>query len=415
MQQMQAYKFEIMPIGEQERNMRRYAGACRFVFNKALAWQIEAYDKDNTVNFSYAKLANLLPVWKKEFVWLCESPSQTLQQVLKDLERGYKNFFAKRAKFPKFKKRGKSDSFRFPQGCELDEANARIRLPKLGWMRYRKSRDILGEVKNVTLSKVRDKWFMSVQTEREVKDPIPKATSSIGIDMGIKRFATMSDGTFIKPLSSFKKHEERLRRYQRRMSRKVKGSSNWKKAKAKVAKIHADIANSRKDFLHKATTAIANAHSLVCIEDLKIKNMSKSAKGTHAKNGTNVAAKRGLNKAILDQGWGEFRRQLEYKLKWRGGWLVAVDPKYTSRTCPACFHESKDNRTTQAKFKCVDCGYDNNADVVGALNVLARGHRGLACGEDVRRAKVIKPKRAASMKQEPTRSDYAGSNPCIAQ
>jgi putative transposase len=233
MQQMQAYKFEIMPIGEQERNMRRYAGACRFVFNKALAWQIDAYAKDNTINFSYAKLSNLIPAWKKEFVWLRESPSQTLQQVLKDLERGYKNFFAKRAKFPKFKQRGKSDSFRFPQGCELDEANARIRLPKLGWMRYRKSRDILGEVKNVTVSKVRDKWFMSVQTEREVKDPIPEATSSIGIDMGIKRFATMSDGTFIKPLSSFKKHEERLRRYQRRMSRKVKGSSNWKKAEGK--------------------------------------------------------------------------------------------------------------------------------------------------------------------------------------
>ena len=242
---------------------------------------------------------------------------------------------------------------------------------------------------------------MSVQTEREVDAPLPKASTSVGIDLGITRFATMSDGTFIEPLSSFKRHEVRLRRYQRRMSRKVKFSSNWRKAKAKVTKCHSDIANARKDYLHKTTTAIAKANALVCIEDLQVRNMSKSASGTQEQKGKNVAAKSGLNKAILDQGWFEFRRQLEYKLTWRGGWLVAVDPKYTSRTCPACLHESKDNRMTQAKFECVDCGYANNADVVGAMNILARGHRVLACGEDVRRTKVVKPRRAASAKQEP--------------
>jgi len=409
MQRLQAYKFELMPIGEQERNMRRYAGACRFVFNKALAWQTDQYAKDNAFKFSYTQLANLLPAWKKEFAWLCESPSQTLQQALKDLERSYKNFFAKRAKHPRFKKRGHSASFRFPQGCVLDEANARIKLPKLGWVRYRKSRSVLGEVKNVTVSQSCGKWFMSVQTEREVQDPIPQATTAIGIDMGITRFATMSDGAFIAPLSSFKRHEARLRRYQRRMSRKVKFSSNWKKAKAKVTQCHSDIANARRDYLHKTTTAIAKAHALVCIEDLMVKNMSASASGTQDAPGKKVAAKRGLNKSILDQGWFEFRRQLEYKLQWTGGLLVAVDPKYTSRTCPACAHESKDNRTTQAKFECVDCGYENNADVVGALNVLARGHRVLACGEDIRRAKVARPRRAASVKQEPTEATMRGA------
>ena len=260
---------------------------------------------------------------------------------------------------------------------------------------------MLGVVKNVTLSQRGSKWFMSVQTEREIQDPIPQATLAIGIDVGISRLATMSDGTFIEPLSSFKRHEVRLRRYQRRMSRKVKFSSNWRKAKAKVTKCHSDIANARKDYLHKTTTAIAKANALVCIEDLQVRNMSKSASGTLGQKGTNVAAKSGLNKAILDQGWFEFRRQLEYKLRWRGGWLVAVDPKYTSRTCPACLHECKDNRMTQAKFACLACGYANNADVVGAMNILARGHRVLACGEDVRRTKVVKPRRAASEKQEP--------------
>lgn len=135
--------------------------------------------------------------------------------------------------------------------------------------------------------------------------PIPQATLAIGIDVGISRLAKMSDGTFIEPQSSFKRHEVRLRRYQRRMSRKVKFSSNWRKAKAKVTKCHSDIANARKDYLHKTTTAIARANALVCIEDLQVRNMFKSASGTQEQKDTNVAAKSGLNKAILDQGWFE--------------------------------------------------------------------------------------------------------------
>lgn len=402
MQRLQAFKFELMPDGEQERDMRRFAGSCRVVFNKALTWQSEQYAKNKEVKLSYAKWANLLPAWKQELAWLADAPSQTLQQALKDLERSYKNFFAKRAKFPRFKRKGERTSFRFPQGFKLDESNARIYLPKLGWLRYRKSRNTLGLPKNITVSQSGGKWFASIQTESEVVQPITSATSATGIDVGITRFATFSDGTYIEPLSSFKRHEARLRRYQRRMSRKIKFSSNWRKAKAKVTKCHNDIANARKDFLHKTTSAIAKTNALVCIEGLQIRNMSKSASGTQEQNGTNISAKSGLNKGILDQGWFEFRRQLEYKLNWSGGLLVIVDPKYTSRTCPACFHESKDNRITQAKFECVDCGYANNADVVGALNVLARGHRVLACGEDIRRARAAKLKRAASVKQEPT-------------
>ncbi|MBS7350486.1 MAG: transposase, partial [Comamonas sp.] len=208
-----------------------------------------------------------------------------------------------------------------------------------------------------------------IQTEREIAQPVPQATSAIGIDMGVARFATFSDGSFLEPLSSFKKHETRLRRYQRAMSRKTKFSSNWKKAKAKVQKLHSRIANCRKDYLHKATSTISQNHTLVVIEDLQIKNMSKAAKGNKEKAGKNVKAKSGLNKAILDQGWFEFRRQLEYKLAWNGGMLIAVPPHNTSRTCPCCGHVSADNRKTQAQFKCVACGRVENADVVGAINV----------------------------------------------
>lgn len=401
MQRLQAFKFELMPNGLQERCMRRFAGSCRYVFNKALAAQIAAYEADPAAKLSYSTWANMLPAWKAQTPWLKQAPSQALQQALKDLERAYQNFFAKRAKFPRFKKRGQPVSVRFPQGFKLDAANARIFLPKLGWMRLRLSRPVLGTPKSVTVSCVAGRWYASILTEREVAQSVPSACCAVGVDMGIARFATLSDGAFLAPLSSFKKHEVRLRRYQRAMSRKCEGSSNWRKAKARVQRTHARIANVRQDFLHKASTQIASQHALVVVEDLRIKNMSASAKGDAQEHGKNVRAKSGLNKSILDQGWGEFRRQLEYKLNWNGGQLLAVNPINTSRQCPECGHIHADNRKTQAVFCCVACGYKANADLVGAMNVLARGHRVLACGEDVSRVKSAKTKRAASVKQEP--------------
>jgi len=401
MKRLQAFKFELMPDGEQERDMRRFAGARRFVYNKALDIQKANFEAGGKF-ISYVDMANRLPEWKEKFPWLKESPSQALQQSLKDAERAFKNFFEKRAGYPRFKKRGTGDSFRFPQGFDVDQNNSRIKFPKLGWIRYRNSRDILGTAKNITISQSGGKWFASIQTEREVKQPIPAATSAVGIDMGIVRFATLSDGSFIEPLSSFKKHEVRLRKAQRKMSRKKKFSKNWHKAKRRVQKIHTRISNARKDFLHKASTEISKNHAMVAVEDLQVGNMSRSSKGTADAPGKNVAAKSGLNKAILDQGWFEFRRQLEYKLNWNGGILVPVPAHYTSQTCPACGHVANENRQTQARFECVDCGHEENADVVGAMNVLARGHRVVACGEDgsgLARKRKTKP---ASVKQEPT-------------
>ena len=216
---------------------------------------------------------------------------------------------------------------------------------------------------------------------------------AIGIDLGIARFATFSDGKYLEPPNSFKTKAAKLAKYQRRMAHKQKFSNNWKKAKAKVQKIHTQIANDRRDFLHKATTTLSQNHALVFIEDLQVRNMSKSAAGTAENPGKNVAQKSGLNKAILDQGWGEFRRQLDYKLAWNGGMLFAVPPHYTSQECPACHHVSADNRQTQAQFVCVQCHYENHADHVGAINVLERGYRLLACGDAAL---------SRSVKQEPT-------------
>lgn len=401
MKRLQAFKYELVATGEQQRLMRRFAGACRFVFNKALAMQKTLYEQGEK-KLVYAGLCKTLTEWKTqpETGWLGNAPIQSLQQALKDLEQAYSNFFAQRAGYPRFKKKGQADSFRYPsQRIKLDQGNSRVFLPKLGWIRYRKSREVLGEVRNVTVSQSGGKWFVSIQTQREVEQPLPTTTTAIGIDVGVARFATMSDGSFVAPLNSFKKYQQRLARYQRSMSRKVKFSNNWKKAKARVQKIYTRIANARKDYLHKTTTTISQNHALVCIEDLQVRNMSKSSKGTLEQPCKKVSQKRGLNRAILDQGWSEFRRQLGYKIAWNGGILLAVPSHHSSRTCPKCGHVSKDNRQTQAKFLCVDCGYENHADIVGAINVLERGYRLLACGEPTLLGH--------SAKQEPTEATQA--------
>ena len=399
MQRLQAFQYELLPHAETQRQLRRFAGSCRFVYNQALALQ-KANHEAGKKHLSYVTMAAWLPQWKREVgqEWLKDTPSQALQHALKHLDKAYQNFFAKRADYPRFKRKGSGDSFRYPdpKQIKLDQGNSRIFLPKLGWIRYRNSREVWGELRNVTVSSQGGKWFVSIQTRREVELPATPVTTAIGIDLGIARFATLSDGSYIAPLNSFKSKEAKLAKYQRRMAHKQKFSHNWKKAKAKVQKIHTQIANARRDFLHKATTTISQNHAMVFVEDLQVQNMSRSAAGTAENHGKNVAQKSGLNKAILDQGWGEFRRQLDYKTAWNGGMLIAVPAHHTSQTCPCCGHVSKDNRQTQARFACVECGYENNADVVGAINVLERGHRLLACGEGAL---------SASMKQEPTEGE----------
>ncbi|MGW8391996.1 RNA-guided endonuclease InsQ/TnpB family protein [Pseudoduganella sp. HUAS MS19] len=380
MKRLQAFKFEVQVTARQRSLMQCFAGACRYVFNKALNHQQERR-KNGESKLSYEELCKLLTKWRAstEIPWLREAPAQPQQQALKDLERAYDNFFAKRAAAPQFKRKGKHDSFRYPQPeqIKLEQSSGRIYLPKLGWLRYRVSRNVLGNLRNVTVSRQAGRWFISIQTVREVALP-PLQGGRVGVDMGIIRFATLSDGAFLSPLNSFRRHEVTLRRAMQSLSRKVQYGRNWKKARSQVQRIHARIANSRRDFLHKATTDICKKHAVVFVENLRVRSMSHSARGKVASPGKQVRAKSGLNKAILDQGWYEFRRQLAYKLAWRGGLLVAVPPHFTSQTCPCCEHVSALNRHEQAVFACQSCGYSNNADVVAAINVLRRGEEVLS-------------------------------------
>jgi len=354
--------------------MRRIAGCCRFVFNQALAIQIQRRD-EGKAELDFAGLNQQLEGWRRhpDSVWLSSVPIGTLQQALRNLERAYARYRGHQTRYPSFKKRGRSDSFRYSglDEIHLDQANSRILLPQLGWLRYRSSRTVLGRVRNVTVISSGTDWFVSILTEREVDRPIARGPA-VGVDMGVIRFATLSDGTSYAPLNSFRRHENALAAAHRSLSRKTRYSNNWRKQKIRVQRIYARVANARGDYLHKISNTISKNHAVVCVENLRVTEMSQSSRAT---------GKRRLNKSILDQGWFEFRRQLEYKLRWNGGRLIVVSPRNTSVTCPRCRHVAKENRVSQAQFECAVCGFRENADLVGAINVLRAGHARLACAE----------------------------------
>ena len=359
--------------------MKRYAGSCRFVYNQALGLQKERLENNERL-LNYAKLCRSLTGWKgkPEVAWLSDAPSHALQQSLEDLDRAFANWRAGRADFPTFKRKGTCDSFRYPDGFRADQDNSRVFLPKTGWVRYRNSRFVEGKPKNVTISERCGRWYASIQTEIEIDIP-EHPGGSVGLDVGIIRFVTLSDGTHHEPLHSFRKHENSLRRVQQSLSRRKRGSNNWKKQKQRIGRIHARIADVRNDYLHRISSTIGKNHAMVFMEDLKVSNMSRSAKGTRENPGSDVRVKSGLNKAIPDQGWGEFRRQLEYKTRRKGGSMVPVNPRNTSRTCPECRFTSKSNRHSQSGFVCESCGFHGNADVVAAMNIRRVGQTRIAC------------------------------------
>ncbi len=378
-----AFKFRLKLTPETDSKLINYVGGCRFVWNKSLALNLDRLNQKQPI-LRYEELNFWATLLKQsdEYGFLKDLPSQVLQQKLKDLDKAFMDAFDKKQtnkRIPVFKKKGLSDSFRYPQGFKINQDTNQVFLPKIGWVGYCNSRNIVGTPKNITVSRKGEHWYISIQTEYETDQLPHKSTSIVGIDMGIKRFATLSDGTVYEPLNSFKGKAEKLAKLQRKLKNKKKFSSNWKKVKAKITQCHEKIANARNDYLHKVSTEICENQAVIVVEDLKVKNMSKSSKGNSEKHGKKVAQKSGLNRSILDQGWGMFVTMLEYKQDWNGGSVLKVNAQYTSQTCPCCNHVAKENRLTQAEFVCVECGYSNNADLVGAMNVLTRGHRGLAC------------------------------------
>ena len=374
------FSFKLTPDGAQARKMSRFAGCTRFVYNKGIAWNEEQRNADSNFRISYKALSAQLPIWKENHPWLAETYSQCLQQAMKDLSQGFQRFFAGDAGFPKFhKKFASTDSFRFPQNFKINEGNKQILLPGIGWVKYRRSRFIEGKPKNVTVSRRADGWYVSIQTGFECVPPENQG-DAVGLDMGVKRFCTLSDGTFEAPCNALKKNLKKLCFEQKRLARMTKFGKNWRKQKAAIARLHQHIANVRRDFIEKVSLEICKNQAEIFREDLKIKTMTASAKGTVEEPGSRVAQKSGLNRSILDQGWGIFFTKLDWKALRLGGHVHTVPPQNTSRTCPICGCVSKDNRKTQELFKCICCGHQGNADVVAAINIKERGRSSLACG-----------------------------------
>ncbi|UKO79144.1 RNA-guided endonuclease InsQ/TnpB family protein [Escherichia coli] len=396
---LKAYKFRLEPTPEQSQRLRQLCGCARFVWNLGLAETKRILDSGEKLPSAF-ELNRMITVWKKmpEYIFLQDAYTDNLQQKLKDLHTAWKRCFDKKlaAKAPVWKRKNDGrDSIRFvnfEKYCCLE--NRRVKLPSgLGWVKFRQSQRVNGKIKNATISQLAGQWYISFQVEIETAEPNHTSTSMVGLDAGVAKLATLSDGTVFEPVNSFKKNQKKLARLQRQLSRKVKFSNNWQKQKRKIQRLHSRIANIRRDYLHKVTTTVSKNHAMIVIEDLKVSNMSKSAAGTVSQPGRNVRAKSGLNRSILDQGWYEMRRQLEYKQLWRGGQVLAVPPAYTSQRCACCGHTAKENRLSQSKFECQVCGYTANADVNGARNILAAGHAVLACGEMVQSGR--------SLKQEP--------------
>jgi putative transposase len=385
-----AYKYRLKECQETLKFFAQTAGCCRLIWNRALA--LQKFRLDNGLKIlTYAELCKELVQWKQQtdLSFLKDVPSQSLQQVFKDLDRAIREALLKKKGFPRFKKKFIDDSFRYPQGCKI-EGN-QIFLPKISWVPFFHSINPKGEIKNVTICKRGKHWYCAVQTEYEIEEPKHPSPLEVGIDLGIYRFATLSSGPFYEPLNSFKQLANELAVEQRKLKHKQKFSNNWKKQQRRIASHHTKIANARRDYLHKISTEISKNHAIIMIEDLKVSNMSRSAKGTEKERGKNVKQKSGLNRSILDQGWYEFRRQLEYKQQWRGGKVIVVPPQYTSQECLECHYTCKENRKTQSLFQCIACGYTAHADFVGARNILAAGQAVSACGSNLKRGRKQEP------------------------
>lgn len=384
MEILKAYRYRLKPTPEQLAKFREYAGQCRFVWNKCLAMNMHRLKNKQHIMY-YQEMDYFSKLWKhsEEYGFLKECPAHCLQQTMRDLEKAFRDGFDKtqpNKRLPTWHRKNTHDSFRFPDPKQIEIDNNRIKVPKLGWIRFYKSRDIVGDINYVTIKRHGNHWYVSISVTQQINLPKQLPTSSIGIDMGIANFAALSNGLLIQPINSFRNLSLRLAILQRRIAKKVKFSKNWHRIQMKLRKLHSKIANIRNDFLHKLTSNLSKKHAMIVVEALQIRNISKSAKGTIDNPGSNVKAKAGLNKSILDQGWGEFKRQLKYKLAWNGGMLIEVPPQHTSQKCSKCGHTTKANRTTQANFCCQACYFTEHADINAALNILAAGHAVMACG-----------------------------------
>jgi putative transposase len=358
------------PTAAQAADLNRTAGARRFVWNWALRRWKEHYAA-NGKSISLKQLSAELTALKRqpETAWLNEIDSQALQQVLKDLHRAFSNFFAKRARHPRFKSRKRDRArFRIPQRVKLD--GAKVYIPKVGWVRVRLSQDVDSTVKSATFKREADgHWYVSLVTEFDIPDvslPIPDPAKVVGLDLGLTDFATSSHGSAAVPAPKFyRKATNKIRRAQKAVSRRKKGSKRRDQAGKRLARAHQKAARQRQDFLHKLTTRLVHDHDGIGIEDLNVKGLARTK----------------LAKSFSDAAMGEFRRQLEYKCLWYRKHLVVIDQFFpSSKMCHVC-GAIHDTLTLSDRHWVCGCGAAHDRDVNAAINIRNEGLRMLAAGQ----------------------------------
>ena len=363
-----SHRINLVPTRAQVDYFVRASGVARFAYNWGLAeWkrQYEAGEKP-----TWQRLNAVLNAKKKcDYPWMLDvSRSVTLKAIM-NLGAAFQNFFVGRARYPKFKRKFRNDSFKL-DNFSFTVDGSRIRIPKLGWVRMREALRFTGKLISCTISRRADKWFASIVVDTEPVLKPAENQGAVGIDLGLTTFATLSNGQKIAAPKPLAKLLPKLKRLSRAFSRKQKGSKNREKARIKLARLHLRMWNIRHDFLHKLTSDLTRKYNTICVEDLNVSGMLRNKK---------------LARAISDVGWHEFRRQLEYKSTMRGNNLVFADRFFaSSKLCSQCGHKMEQMPLSVRQWKCSCCGAEHDRDVNAAINLrnLAVGYTVSACGEE---------------------------------
>lgn len=359
-----AYRYELDPTVQQRILLAKHAGAARFAYNWGLARRIELYQQTGKTTNAIEQHRELNRLKKTEYPWLYEVSKCAPQEALRDLDRAFGNFFrglkeGRKVGFPRFRKKGRDDRFRVTGAIRV--VGRAVRLPRLGCIRLKEEPQVRGRILSATVRREADRWYVSLTVEVDLPDPEPVRGPAVGVDVGLRHFATLvgDDGTVAKveaprPLERFLRL---LRRRQRQHSRKRKGSKNRRKSALRLARLHRRIRNIRRDFLHRLTTHLAKTKSVIVVEDL---NVSGLLRNPH------------LARHIADSGWGEFRRLLAYKCAWYGSRLVVANRRYpSSKTCSVCGHVLEALPLDTREWDCPICDTHHDRDVNAARNLLA--------------------------------------------